>query len=258
MQTHRPQALYRRKLLEELVALKPRRVLEVGCGGGGFLRSAAGLDAELHGIDPDESSLPALRSEGFSVELGRAERLDHPDKHFDAVVFCFTAHHIEDWHRAMLEAMRVGRAVLILDPWYETGICSQAVAATFDRWCKAIDRATGMVHNDCMSAERLLAPVRDQLGVLEIDINYLLVLHELGLERMLELASAQLRKAEEETQWGPGLDAIIAEGQLHGFSDDGAILLSVSRRNVSGRAALKSHLSPRPVTGRVVQSSEGS
>ena len=131
----------------------------------------------------------------------------------------------------MLEAMRVGKTILILDPWYETDICSQAVAASFDRWCKAIDRTTGMVHNDCMGVAKLLEPVNDQIGALNLSIDYLLVLHELGLERMLELAAAQLRKAQVKEQWKSSLDALVAECQLHGFSDDGAVLLSVSHRN---------------------------
>ena len=231
MQTQRPQFIYRKRLLDELVALNAGRVLEVGCGGGGFLRSAARIGVELHGIDPDESSVTALRSEGFSVRVGRAERLEHPDQYFDAVVFCFTAHHIQDWQQAMLEAMRVAKVVLILDPWYEVGIRSQAVAAGFDRWCKAIDRTTGMVHNDCMDARMLLEPVSSQFGTLKLSIDYLLVLHELGIERMLELAVEQLRKVQDKEPWKSSLDALIADGQLHGFSDDGAVLVSVSRRN---------------------------
>lgn len=231
MHTQRPQFLYRQRLLQEIAVLKPRRVLEVGCGGGGFLRSAASLGAELHGVDPDDASVAALRREGFSAVQGRAERLEYRDSHFDVVVFCFTAHHIENWHESMLEAMRVGQAVLILDPWYETGIPSQVVAAGFDRWCKAIDRATGMVHNDCMTAEQLLEPVSDQLHSLKLGINYLLALHELGLERMLELADEQLRKAEQQAPWRPSLDALVAEARLHGFTDDGAVLLSVNRGN---------------------------
>ena len=234
MQSERPQASYRAKLLHELAALKPRRVLEVGCGIGAFLRSAVGLGAELHGIDPDESLLAALRDEGFSVQRGRAERLEYPDHSFDAVVFSFTAHHIEDWRAAMREAMRVGRAVVVLDPWYETSIPSQSVAARFDRWCKAIDRAAGMVHNDCMGAATLLEPVRDQLPVLDISINHLLILQELGIEHMLELADEQLRNAEQQAQWKSSLSTLVAEARLHGFSDDGAILLLVNRRSGAG------------------------
>ena len=227
----RPQASYRARLLHEVAALKPRRVLEVGCGAGAFLRSAVGLGAELHGIDPDESLLTALRDEGFSVQRGLAERLDYPDDSFDVVVFSFTAHHVADWRAAMREAMRVGRAVVILDPWYETGIPSQALAAHFDRWCKALDRATGMVHNDCMPAAALLEPVLDQLPLLDVNVNYLLVLQELGVERMLQLADEQLQKLEQPAQWQSALNTMVAEARLRGFSDDGAVLLSVIRRD---------------------------
>jgi ubiquinone/menaquinone biosynthesis C-methylase UbiE len=230
-QNQRPQVLYRQRLLQALAASKPRRVLEVGCGGGGFLRSAASLGVELQGIDPEASSVAALHDEGFSVRIGRAECLEYVDGHFDAVVFCFAAHHIEDWGQALNEAMRVSRqAVFILDPWHESGIPGQTVAAGFDRWCKAIDRASGMVHNDCLSAAQLLEPVRDRLHALDVGINYMLVLHDLGVDRMLEIADEQLRKAVRQEQWKPDLAALVAEARLHGFHDDGAVLLSIGKR----------------------------
>lgn len=38
---NRPQHTYRQRLLEEVVSLRPARILEVGCGGGGFLGEPA-------------------------------------------------------------------------------------------------------------------------------------------------------------------------------------------------------------------------
>lgn len=224
MDAQEPQALYRRRLLHE-----PRRILEVGCGGGGFLRAAASLDAQLIGIDPDAGQIAALRGEGFSVESGRAEQLPYADRSFDAVVFCFSAHHVEDWDRALREALRVGDAVLVLDPWYEVGIPSQAVAAKFDRWSKRIDRATGMVHQDCLDAEALLRPLAGRLDGLELGLEHLLVLRELGAGRMREYAEEQLRKAPQAGPWQDELKALLAEAEAQGFSGEGAILLSLSK-----------------------------
>jgi len=228
----RPQDHYRERLLHELAALKPERVLEVGCGSGAFLRgaSALGLGIALEGIDPDESCVAKLRDEGFAVRVGQAQKLDLADASVDVVVFSFTAHHIADWHAALLEALRVSRrAVLILDPWYDMGLASQSVAAAFDRWCKAIDRSTGMVHNDCMDAKALLAPIEQQLSDFSIRVDYMLVLQELGLQHLAGAAEAQLRQASEPGRWQLALDLILHDAQAHGFSDDGAILLAINR-----------------------------
>ena len=161
----RPQETYRQALLQRLSALTPERVLEVGCGGGGFLRSARGTGPTLFGIDPDEDAVQALGEEGFEVSRGQAQQLAFPDQAMDVVVFSYSAHHIEDWQRALEEALRVARrAVLILDPWYDKRLPCQRVARTFDVWCKQIDRECGMVHNDCLDAADLVGATDRQHG----------------------------------------------------------------------------------------------
>lgn len=227
----RPQAKYRARLVYEIEALRSRRVLEVGCGGGGFLRSVAHLDLELVGIDPDAASVALLRDEGFGVREGRAQQLDFADASFDAVVFCFTAHHVEHWAPALREALRVGGTVLVLDPWYDTRVASQRVAERFDRWCKAIDRAGGMVHHDCLDAERLSAPLAELPSRFDTKIEYLLEPHELGIERLEEIAQEHLNDLTDRAPWIEELDSIRVEARRYGFSDDGAILLSVSATN---------------------------
>ncbi|MEM1205155.1 MAG: class I SAM-dependent methyltransferase [Acidobacteriota bacterium] len=223
----RPQVNYRRRLLDEIASVEPSRVLEVGCGGGSFLRSARQLGWELAGVDPDAESIAALRKEGFNVSTGCAEKLDYPDSRFDAVVFAYTAHHIEDWDAAAREAYRVGRAIFILDPWYEAAIPSQAVAQDFDSWCKQVDREGGMIHHECLSASDLLKPF-DEVS-LQISLSYLLDLQDLGIEGLNALAEPQLEKARDRKLWEPNLKILQSRAVSEGFSDDGAILLSVRK-----------------------------
>jgi SAM-dependent methyltransferase len=226
----RPQAGYRDNLLRALEALRPARVLEVGCGGGSFLRQAAGLDLDLLGIDPDEESIRSLRAEGYAAQVGRAEQLPFSDDSFDATVFCFTAHHLEDWREALLEALRVSRAgVLVLDPWYEHGIQSQIVAEEFDRWSKAADRVAGMVHNDCLSAGALLGPVMDRLSEFDVGVHYMLSLRELGVEKLESIAREQLRRCPRPEQLLPQLQTIVGKATQFGFSDDGAVLVALRK-----------------------------
>jgi len=224
----RPQDAYRARLVGEVEALRPSRLLEVGCGGGGFLRSVAHLDMGLVGVDPDEASLGSLGEEGFDVRQGRAECLDFPDAAFDVAVFCFTAHHIEDWARALREALRVGGGnVVVLDPWYDLGVPSQCVAARFDRWCKVIDRAGGMVHQDPLDAGALLAPIADRLGEFDVRVEHLLSLQEFSVAELEECARERLAVTRVDPAWRTDLDSILEAARRDGFSDDGAILLSV-------------------------------
>lgn len=222
----RPQDAYRARLVGEIEALRPARLLEVGCGGGGFLRSVAHLDMALVGVDPDEASVQLLRDEGFDARLGRAENLDFPDAAFDVVVFCFTAHHIAYWAQALREALRVGGgSVVVLDPWYDPGVPSQCLAARFDRWCKVIDRAAGMVHQDPLDAESLLSPIAARLGSYGVRVEYLLSLREFSIAELEAFAHERLAAQCVNPAWRKELESILEAARRDGFSDDGAILL---------------------------------
>lgn len=233
MQVQHLQAVYRQKLLEEIVALRPKRILEVGCGGGSFLRNAAKIGAELHGVDPDPALIEPLRQEGFSVEVGRAEQLAYADNSFDVVVFSYTAHHIEDWDMALKESLRVAQSVAILDPWYDITIPSQAMAARLDQWSKTIDRATGMVHKDCMSAATLLEPLRDRLPMLDVRYDYMLILRPTDISEIRQYVHEQLKKVPDAQRWTAGADSLLADVEANGCSEDGAVLMRISQRRNS-------------------------
>jgi SAM-dependent methyltransferase len=225
-----PQNRYRQTLLDRARALAPASVLEVGCGGGGFIRDAVSLDANVIGIDPDESAVSALQSEGLDARVGSAEQLEFADQSQDVVVFSYSAHHIANWQAALNEALRVSQnTVLILDPWFDHRIVSQVVAGDFDSWCKSIDRDSGMVHNNCMDAADLLTPLADRLGAFEINLDYQLVLRELGAEQLVEMARGQLDKCGNNVARISEFTAIRKAAQVKGFSGDGAILLSIAK-----------------------------
>lgn len=245
----RPQAHYRERLLREVLALEPSSVLEVGCGSGTFLRSAAAGGLCITGVDPDADGIARLSDEGYTVAVGNGEELDFPDSAFDVVVFCFTAHHIGAWQPALIEALRVcRRAVLILDPWHESSIPSQRTAAQFDRWCKSIDRSSGMVHNDCMDAQTLLGPLAPILAGLDLRVEHLLIVQELGAARLTELAEDQLAKIIDADRHRPALVAIIQAAERHGFSEDGAILMAIEKASADRRTASTDSSACRKVT----------
>jgi SAM-dependent methyltransferase len=148
----------------------------------------------------------------------------------DLVVFSYTAHHIANWPAALSEALRVSRrGVVVLDPWYDERIPSQATALAFDRWCKRIDRANGMVHNDCLDAQALLGADTLARPGLRVKYEYMLALSELGVPALEEAATAQLAAAQEPERWRLALAGILNAAQATGYSDDGAILLAITK-----------------------------
>ncbi len=110
-----------------LAALLPRsgRTLEVGCGTGGLLASAARLGLEIEGVDIALRWLVVARrrldDRGLSVPLvaASAERLPYADASFDCVVADSLLEHLDDPASAVVEWARVlrpGGMVLVWSP----------------------------------------------------------------------------------------------------------------------------------------------
>lgn len=75
----------------------PRRVLDVGCGNGIFLRRAMSLGWEATGLDPDASAVAAARLQGLDVHTGFIDSdAIHIAPVFDAIVFRHSIEHMVD------------------------------------------------------------------------------------------------------------------------------------------------------------------
>jgi ubiquinone/menaquinone biosynthesis C-methylase UbiE len=92
----------------------PQRILDVGCGTGYLLRSAAAClpDAtELVGVDPAaamiEAAGAAVHDERLAFRGGRAEDLAFADGYFDLVLATTSFDHWADQHAGLSEAARV-------------------------------------------------------------------------------------------------------------------------------------------------------
>ncbi|PYM29404.1 MAG: hypothetical protein DME15_20610 [Candidatus Rokuibacteriota bacterium] len=91
--------------------VRGRRLLNVGCGPGGFSAIAHRAGAEVWGVDasPEAVALAAVRTPNAHALLAEAEALPLPDRSFD-IVYCYsTLEHVTSARRAVCEMVRVLR-----------------------------------------------------------------------------------------------------------------------------------------------------
>lgn len=129
--------------LDDLVSLtsdrRPRRALDLGCGGGHVAYRLAPLVGEMHACDLSDAMVATVVAEAkrrglFNVVAaqGAVERLPYPEQSFDMVVSRYSAHHWYDFPAGLNQARRVltpdGLAVFIdvvspgqplLDTWFQ-------------------------------------------------------------------------------------------------------------------------------------------
>jgi len=103
--------------------LKSRRLLDVGCGAGGFLNRARGLGFEVSGLDFNKARLEAIRSQlGIqSLYCGSLEDFaqSHPTERFDVVAMFQILEHLDDparWVRAAASLLSPGGFFIVCVP----------------------------------------------------------------------------------------------------------------------------------------------
>lgn len=98
-------------MLEAVAAVRPRRVLEVGCGPGEAAeRIVRELGAEVVAIDQSERMVELATARGVDARVGDVQQLDLEDGAFDCVLAAWMLYHVPDVDRALGEIARVLRA----------------------------------------------------------------------------------------------------------------------------------------------------
>jgi ubiquinone/menaquinone biosynthesis C-methylase UbiE len=87
------------------------RILDVGCGDGGFLEVVAALGAQASGLDADPMAVARARQRlpGVDARTGFMESLPWADASFDRVVGINAFQYAFDIDLALVEALRVLR-----------------------------------------------------------------------------------------------------------------------------------------------------
>jgi len=105
-------------VLEYLIPVEGKRVLEMACGRGGFSRLLASRGAAMYGADFSGAALQIAtrknasserRATGAEFTQADAQRLPFASESFDLVVSCETIEHLSDPQAALREMARVCR-----------------------------------------------------------------------------------------------------------------------------------------------------
>lgn len=96
---------YPTALVDDLVALRPNSVLDIGCGTGKASRLLAGRGLRVLGVEIDPQMAAVARAHGIEVEVGSFEQWDERGRNFDLIT-CAQAWH---WVDPALGAPKIRR-----------------------------------------------------------------------------------------------------------------------------------------------------
>jgi 2-polyprenyl-3-methyl-5-hydroxy-6-metoxy-1,4-benzoquinol methylase len=102
--------------VQERIDFKNKKILDVGCGVGMFLKQFKKLGAEVFGVDVDKHKIDIAIKKYENVQVAPAEKLPFKKGTFDIVWLHEVIEHVEDDKKVVSEAMRVlkprGRLVI--------------------------------------------------------------------------------------------------------------------------------------------------
>jgi SAM-dependent methyltransferase len=143
--------------VRHLPATPGGRLLDVGCGSGGFLAPMAVLGWRAEGVDPDSAAVASARQAGVDVKRGTLANLD-PGEHagaFDAITLSHVIEHLRD------PAEDLRRANLLLRPggllWIATPNLEGLGSRRFGRDWRGLEPPRHLVLFTRASLERLVS-----------------------------------------------------------------------------------------------------
>ncbi|UCF70141.1 MAG: class I SAM-dependent methyltransferase [candidate division WOR-3 bacterium] len=110
--------------LRTLWRLKPGKILDVGCGGGMYLKALKERGWTVYGVDASAVATQRARALGLNnIFTGELHEARHPDNLFDAILMRHSLEHMPHPSETLAEVHRIlrpGGAVLIVAPNFQS------------------------------------------------------------------------------------------------------------------------------------------
>lgn len=167
-----------KRLKEKLRSLKPRRILDVATGKGGFLDfvlNTCGSCKTVVGVDTSMVNLAAARANSsqskahFAVMKG--EQLGFADNSFDVVCISNSLHHFQNPEVTLAEMKRVLKpdgTFIITEMFKDNQSQTQMTHVMLHHWWAEVDTAQGKTHNKTFSRQQLIG-LACQLNLADFD-----------------------------------------------------------------------------------------
>jgi len=108
----------RLQMVRRHVGLEGKRILDIGCGVGAFVRRLREFTPEVYGFDIDRDSVTTGAEELPNLALAVGEHMPYPDASFDVIFLHEVLEHVDDDVATLKEARRVlapgGRVVIFV------------------------------------------------------------------------------------------------------------------------------------------------
>ena len=108
----------RLQMVRRHVDLEGRRILDIGCGVGAFVRRLRDFTPEVYGFDIDRESVVTGAEELPNLALAVGEHMPYPDASFDVIFLHEVLEHVDNDVATLKEARRVlapgGRVVIFV------------------------------------------------------------------------------------------------------------------------------------------------
>jgi 2-polyprenyl-3-methyl-5-hydroxy-6-metoxy-1,4-benzoquinol methylase len=132
-----------------------RRLLDVGCGDGSFLRQAQACGWQVEGLDPDPQAVAEGRRQGLPLRQGGLEALAGQSACFDRLTLSHVIEHLHDPAAALADCHRLLRPGGRL--WIATPNIDSAGHARHGRFWRGLEAPRHLVLFHEAALRRLLA-----------------------------------------------------------------------------------------------------
>lgn len=220
----------RERFADRLLAQHPASVLDVGCGDGALMLRCQAAGVPAIGIEATSGALAELRARGLEVLHGIAEALPLADGACDWVTLRHVPHHLTDPAAAVADALRVCRTgVLVAEPWFDPRVPSQRTALEADRWLKRQHRRQGMVHEEALDTEALLATL-PAYPTLDVEVDIALRLRSRAAQDLVDEAAPLLAALPIGDADHAAFAELMATIERDGLSWNGTLIVAVRQR----------------------------